>query len=102
MIRRPPRSTLCPYTTLFRSGAAAAKPRKPVTPEVARKRALQGQYMAIVRGLGAGDKKRVQALAKERGVEAGLRTEEHTAGLQSTQNPVCRILFVKTKKKSAP
>src|SRR5438093_9988020 len=66
MIRRPPRSTLFPYTTLFRSGPAAPQRAQPV---------LNGP-LAI----------RVEA-------GRGLRSEEHTSELQSLTNLVCRLLL---------
>src|SRR2546429_5467478 len=78
MIRRPPRSTLFPYTTLFRSGV----------PE-------QG----VDRGepLAAGPA-RVVPLVLEHGQEAG-RSEEHTSELQSRLHLVCRLLLEKKKKR---
>src|SRR5436309_8599987 len=77
MIRRPPRCTLFPYTTLFRSGASRRESRAPqprVLPEVAKQ------------------------------VQPGLeddeqRSEEHTSELQSRENLVCRLLLEKKKKK---
>src|SRR2546430_6771875 len=94
MIRRPPRSTLFPYTTLFRSGPARAVRaffRSPIArgPERSRdaRRALrQGQARKV-----AGD------LCRRSGVE--LRSEEHTSELQSQSNLVCRLLLEKKKKK---
>src|SRR5258708_11372121 len=80
MIRRPPRSTLFPYTTLFRSGrrdgARRPHPGLNVTPLHAR------QDRAIERG-GAAD------------VET--RSEEHTSELQSPDHLVCRLLLEKKK-----
>src|SRR6266511_5906331 len=71
MIRRPPRSTLFPYTTLFRSppGPGPAAPR-------------------IDHG---------RAKTPEQAIE--LRSEEHTSELQSRENLVCRLLLEKKKKK---
>src|SRR2546427_8647493 len=82
MIRRPPRSTLFPYTTLFRSGAASATGRG--------RRHLTLQFPAVpghARG-GAGHR------AGQRG-----RSEEHTSELQSQSNLVCRLLLEKKKTK---
>src|SRR5256885_13037833 len=78
MIRRPPRSTLFPYTTLFRS------PR-PARPGDQRRAA---QVAAPRDGSGAG-----------RAPECGgvLRSEEHTSELQSPCNLVCRLLLEKKK-----
>src|SRR5438270_4093701 len=70
MIRRPPRSTLFPYTTLFRSGHAAPG-REP------HRRAAPG---------GVADRR------------AAPRSEEHTSELQSQSNLVCRLLLEKKKK----
>src|SRR3712207_6900553 len=90
MIRRPPRSTLFPYTTLFRSNALCAcrlcQPRPP------RLRSGVGQgpgaetRSGLHSGFGAG-----------RG--SGRRSEEHTSELQSRQYLVCRLLLEKKKKK---
>src|SRR5256885_11939681 len=74
MIRRPPRSTLFPYTTLFRSER------------------LVGQFGRVV-GL------RPERHHQERGLRAGHRhrSEEHTSELQSPCNLVCRLLLEKKK-----
>src|SRR5256885_12708720 len=72
MIRRPPRSTLFPYTTLFRSGL-----RKNGTPRVVD----EGPAWAVIDG------------------DSSLgRSEEHTSELQSPCNLVCRLLLEKKKK----
>src|SRR3712207_6995139 len=81
MIRRPPRSTLFPYTTLFRSGIALARPAERVRP-------LE-QRVPAVPPLGAGRGLRAP-------VRAG-RSEEHTSELQSRQYLVCRLLLEKKK-----
>src|SRR2546430_11326601 len=80
MIRRPPRSTLFPYTTLFRSNAF---------PLMTTQGVYQGQR-------GESDKKRVFILS--RSAFAGTRSEEHTSELQSQSNLVCRLLLEKKKK----
>src|SRR5256885_12244033 len=74
MIRRPPRSTLFPYTTLFRSH----EPRDPVDEQ---EHEPQRQPLAV-------------------GVDQapGFRSEEHTSELQSPCNLVCRLLLEKKKK----
>src|SRR2546430_13032780 len=75
MIRRPPRSTLFPYTTLFRS------------PRQGRKNLLcAGFLLARIRGPAG------QHLAK-----TARRSEEHTSELQSQSNLVCRLLLEKKK-----
>src|SRR5258708_17408050 len=80
MIRRPPRSTLFPYTTLFRSRRAHHAPRAAIA-EAAR-------HEDAVR-------------AVEQLLSAGLfeRSEEHTSELQSPDHLVCRLLLEKKKKK---
>src|SRR3712207_7266034 len=87
MIRRPPRSTLFPYTTLFRSLVRLRDPQ----PRAARQppehggRARRGGQPALSRH-------------DQRGAEAG-RSEEHTSELQSRQYLVCRLLLEKKKKR---
>src|SRR5262249_60886986 len=83
MIRRPPRSTLFPYTTLFRSLlAAAASYAEPVAPT----NSLPNPYRAI------------ENWAKmPEGRIWGARSEEHTSELQSLTNLVCRLLLEKKK-----
>src|SRR5205823_13319778 len=90
--RRPPRSTLFPYTTLFRSPAAAARsePRRP-SPDPWRITAL-----VLVLGLA------LTAIARTRAVMrhgTGERSEEHTSELQSLAYLVCRLLLEKKKEK---
>src|SRR3712207_8841139 len=85
MIRRPPRSTLFPYTTLFRSGD--------LLPDLARGAELDAE-LGPVRLPGA-DGRVVQ---DEVEAEAGRRSEEHTSELQSRQYLVCRLLLEKKKK----
>src|SRR2546427_5757705 len=77
MIRRPPRSTLFPYTTLFRSRSRCrVQPRRPHGPRLHGDREVVG--------------------------EAGttMRSEEHTSELQSQSNLVCRLLLEKKKKQN--
>src|SRR3712207_7476987 len=81
MIRRPPRSTLFPYTTLFRS-AGAAHPRR--TAGDAADRA--GPRLPV----------RHRVAGARRAVGRGPRSEEHTSELQSRQYLVCRLLLEKT------
>src|SRR5438270_9538996 len=81
MIRRPPRSTLFPYTTLFRSrtspsGRATSSPRTPSRD--ARRRGTR--------------------TARSGTVASAPRSEEHTSELQSQSNLVCRLLLEKKKK----
>src|SRR3712207_7931781 len=88
MIRRPPRSTLFPYTTLFRS------PRRAELPEP---RAVQARAQRQEHGRVQGQDPRPPAGAKD-GQQAD-RSEEHTSELQSRQYLVCRLLLEKKKKK---
>src|SRR5260370_1547367 len=81
MIRRPPRSTLFPYTTLFRS--------QPVDPT----QIDEGAVIGDVLDHPAEDLAFLQA-----GDELGARSEEHTSELQSHLNLVCRLLLEKKKK----
>src|SRR3712207_9409154 len=85
MIRRPPRSTLFPYTTLFRSGGS----------DVASTNACAAGSRAMLRGLPA----MVYSLVGG-GSEQTPRSEEHTSELQSRQYLVCRLLLEKKKKKT--
>src|SRR3712207_8644243 len=81
MIRRPPRSTLFPYTTLFRSRLAPAQlPRLP---------AVLRDHQAAIR--------RAASLRAHEGSRRLRRSEEHTSELQSRQYLVCRLLLEKKK-----
>src|SRR2546427_5655708 len=95
MIRRPPRSTLFPYTTLFRSDALARQARQVAylsgsafTHEPAE------QLAAELADTLPGDLDKLYFLSS--GSEA--RSEEHTSELQSQSNLVCRLLLEKKKK----
>src|SRR2546422_3279804 len=77
MIRRPPRSTLFPYTTLFRSDLQEVGAAQPLTP-------LDPEPVLIVRIVRPG--------------EIDLRSEEHTSELQSRLHLVCRLLLEKKKR----
>src|SRR5436309_9949885 len=80
MIRRPPRSTLFPYTTLFRSGRLLGELD------------LEMQNQVVVLG----------ASIAEALFARGLRSEEHTSELQSRENLVCRLLLEKKKSRRSP
>src|SRR3712207_8443444 len=88
MIRRPPRSTLFPYTTLFRSQGEHQ------VEQAAAERGDAGQRVA-------GDVLRIPLDAVDDLVD-GLRSEEHTSELQSRQYLVCRLLLEKKKKTRNP
>src|SRR2546429_1355817 len=76
MIRRPPRSTLFPYTTLFRSVA-----------------------MAVFYVLNLMGQLRISPQGEQEGLDIHERSEEHTSELQSRLHLVCRLLLEKKKKK---
>src|SRR5260370_28617159 len=91
MIRRPPRSTLFPYTTLFRSVPADAL----FLGEVG----LGGEIRPV-----AGVERRLAEAARQgfRRVFLSSRSEEHTSELQSHLNLVCRLLLEKKKTNRSP
>src|SRR3712207_7373269 len=89
MIRRPPRSTLFPYTTLFRSRVAGRA--QPVAPQ--QEASVRIDHRERIAGLSV---TRAE-LALE--VHAPHRSEEHTSELQSRQYLVCRLLLEKKKTK---
>src|SRR2546430_12770631 len=86
MIRRPPRSTLFPYTTLFRSDHEAEQCRRGGEPAAPRQ--------AVV-------PRHEQDGYDVQDAQAELRSEEHTSELQSQSNLVCRLLLEKKKTKTA-
>src|SRR5690349_24199717 len=92
MIRRPPRSTLFPYTTLFRSGRAAARDR-------AGRREGAGDVTGRDRPAAGGQVLAAARRRPERTFPAS-RSEEHTSELQSRRDLVCRLLLEKKKKKT--
>src|SRR3712207_8093923 len=93
MIRRPPRSTLFPYTTLFRSIEANRPPPPP--PKGYQGRLLQEQSELQTC---AGEEADQQSGAVLHPFQPGLqRSEEHTSELQSRQYLVCRLLLEKKK-----
>src|SRR5260370_17826183 len=77
MIRRPPRSTLFPYTTLFRSIERAGARSRPSSSRRERWRGSKGIVVFVLKGF--------------------RRSEEHTSELQSHLNLVCRLLLEKKK-----
>src|SRR5256886_13235803 len=89
MIRRPPRSTLFPYTTLFRSRAGLRERVKVMVGGAPVSQAFADE-------IGADGYARDSNLAV---VRAKTRSEEHTSELQSQSNLVCRLLLEKKKKK---
>src|SRR5690349_22374776 len=94
MIRRPPRSTLFPYTTLFRSDNAVTSVsewREPV--------AADELYVAEAECVRIGTCHRERVGALVGGRHPAGRSEEHTSELQSRRDLVCRLLLEKKKKK---
>src|SRR5258706_2027095 len=89
MIRRPPRSTLFPYTTLFRSGQPGRRQARQLAGRVGQEPGLIDLRFALhVLGPLAGGSKAAEYVK---------RSEEHTSELQSLTNIVCRLLLVKKK-----
>src|SRR2546421_2714159 len=99
MIRRPPRSTLFPYTTLFRSALGKR----------ARGDGLEGElgriYSLTIQERPNGRRPAVQLLRRGGGAgrldDVHSRSEEHTSELQSRSDLVCRLLLEKKKKKKS-
>src|SRR5256885_5694628 len=98
MIRRPPRSTLFPYTTLFRSVASCDKPRG------AASRHRSGDARMGEPGWGnahSSGSEYIGSGTRTEGTETSqYRSEEHTSELQSPCNLVCRLLLEKKTKSS--
>src|SRR3712207_7755845 len=93
MIRRPPRSTLFPYTTLFRSGERVAIDGLILDGQSAVDESmLTGESLPVDKQ--AGD----HVFAGTINGQGALRSEEHTSELQSRQYLVCRLLLEKKKK----
>src|SRR5690348_17996130 len=91
MIRRPPRSTLFPYTTLFRSEPSRQ-------PRGARARCNHAQARAPADVRDGADAERSDARPRQR-LTGTRRSEEHTSELQSPVHLVCRLLLEKKKNK---
>src|SRR5260370_17046867 len=89
MIRRPPRSTLFPYTTLFRSCVKRSHAIASVRKIAARKKTAKVGLIA---------KLTCNSYHAELHVSLAIRSEEHTSELQSHLNLVCRLLLEKKKK----
>src|SRR5687767_15773552 len=88
MIRRPPRSTLFPYTTLFRSARALLLDRDALLHDLLRQPRLRGGHAVL--------RQHVRGVLVDADLEA--RSEEHTSELQSLAYLVCRLLLEKKKK----
>src|SRR2546426_4326727 len=83
MIRRPPRSTLFPYTTLFRS-STSTRPRRAATTTTFERKSCHTSRRGTASHV----------------AECGARSEEHTSELQSPCNLVCRLLLEKKKQQN--
>src|SRR3712207_7417828 len=97
MIRRPPRSTLFPYTTLFRSELAEVR----LAGELERRQRSRRCRRRGHRTLARHQRRRVQGAKPIEGTQRAAdraRSEEHTSELQSRQYLVCRLLLEKKKK----
>src|SRR2546430_5504678 len=99
MIRRPPRSTLFPYTTLFRSGRTGFAKHRGRREEQDEGFAQSGGVVEWRHGFvcNRGHRARTTWRAESRAL-ACRRSEEHTSELQSQSNLVCRLLLEKKKK----
>src|SRR3712207_8197155 len=91
MIRRPPRSTLFPYTTLFRSPERPIRLIIPWPPGQATDLAGRVVAQSLSERLGQ------PVVPENRAGAGGMRSEEHTSELQSRQYLVCRLLLEKKK-----
>src|SRR5256886_5552316 len=110
MIRRPPRSTLFPYTTLFRSHADPHAEPRPAAAGGARHDRLRGarsrgaeEAHGARRPGSAGNEVFLERKGRRRRSDVPVgqpraRSEEHTSELQSQSNLVCRLLLEKKKK----
>src|SRR2546422_2547240 len=97
MIRRPPRSTLFPYTTLFRSDGGRDQRHPKRAPINFKIEGLEGPRV-IAEPKRPLDGPVRRALGKTDGQQVGERSEEHTSELQSRLHLVCRLLLEKKKK----
>src|SRR5436309_7446156 len=86
MLRRPPRSTLFPYTTLFRSGISGRPAVDDLRAHVAGPKSLHHLHQPARTNRSADQIRKIN------------RSEEHTSELQSRENLVCRLLLEKKKK----
>src|SRR2546426_1300496 len=97
MIRRPPRSTLFPYTTLFRSVVPACRKTCWALVEFPSHNSdTCARETGYVRTSGASEAARAKARSAS-GYRRSIRSEEHTSELQSPCNLVCRLLLEKKK-----
>src|SRR3712207_7499820 len=93
MIRRPPRSTLFPYTTLFRSIQVISDQHEAITFE--NKKIPDGKGQLIISAIDKNTKKGLKDATIDLYSKSKGRSEEHTSELQSRQYLVCRLLLEK-------
>src|SRR5258708_15177758 len=94
MIRRPPRSTLFPYTTLFRSDARRRQQQNPIGQRRCHGDRRRGGFHLQLRPLPKG---KLPAGGRRASSDKYPRSEEHTSELQSPDHLVCRLLLEKKK-----
>src|SRR2546430_9905405 len=94
MIRRPPRSTLFPYTTLFRSHTQICRLSGG---RLMRGVRLRGSDLMQIRRAEAADEEALASIRRRAILALAVRSEEHTSELQSQSNLVCRLLLEKKK-----
>src|SRR5688572_31928097 len=95
MMRRPPRSTLFPYTTLFRSAKRAIlRPGRNPSPISRECNRINPTHVPFLES--------IHPLARRQEPIRADRSEEHTSELQSQSNLVCRLLLEKKKKNTNP
>src|SRR5204863_8648901 len=95
LMRRPPRSTLFPYTTLFRSRTPGARDVRDLVLLVARRIEARHRLQIHLRRIIVGCERPLRARHRV------ARSEEHTSELQSRRDLVCRLLLEKKKKKTS-
>src|SRR3712207_8478408 len=98
MIRRPPRSTLFPYTTLFRSWVVGGGQDPTLEPRARREKTRRLRLLRLAR---CPEPPATFAQLVLSGYLLTLRSEEHTSELQSRQYLVCRLLLEKKKKNNS-
>src|SRR5690606_40319856 len=96
LVRRPPRPTLFPYTTLFRS--EDDHPERKPNPGMAFRAKEQFPAIIFEKSLMTGNNLSDMEFGKAAGMTTVLRSEEHTSELQSRENLVCRLLLEKKNK----
>src|SRR5260370_31665324 len=101
MIRRPPRSTLFPYTTLFRSANDAETPHSLAVRFGTTEGAIARANPAVFdpNGVSSGVRMRIPGNSTYVAIFGDTRSEEHTSELQSHLNLVCRLLLEKKKQR---